>query len=607
MAKKKTLEQVLKSLHQRNLAFPPITPVVCEYHNSTTKSEWFCTQGHFFFTTWKNILNGHGCKKCSRAAAGNKNTKSVEVLQERLIERNARFPDKLVSIKTISEYEGMTKPLTWTCTNQHEWSATPKTVLLKGTYCRICADIENANNQRFTTSQIVARIQEHNTQHPQKHVNIKELNTYQSNKSKISVECEHGHRWSTALGNIIDAHAGCPICTKSQYSAKAIVWLDEIATRECIDIQHAANGGEYAIPNSRFLADGFCMSTNTIYEFHGDIFHGNPALHNPTDISPLTGNTFGVEYQKTKEREQWIISQGYNLVVIWEQMYDATIRHETTLSQIINFLERYDVKVSRTSQYDLFLDDFNIAINYRCLVLHTHAQVNDVRYHIAPHEHANQTNTRLITIFSHEWYYSKKKVKDSLRYFIGHADKGIMGRKCIIKPIEWAPAKAFLNEYHLLNSGAPATYALGAFDADKLVAVMTFGRPAREQGKADYFEMTRFVTDKQTHAGLASKMFKFAVKTYSFTKIIAFVDKRWFTGVFKTISGFVKIADTNPTMWYTDGKHLFNRRFISKSRLLDELKLPTSTTKNAMLLGLGYEPMYDCGKIKLRWTNTVDK
>lgn len=86
------------------------------------------------------------------------------------------------------------------------------------------------------------------------------------------------------------------------------------------------NGGEFEIPmyKSKIKFDGYCKETNTVYEFHGDYWHGNPSLYNSSDINEHTKSTFGELYTKTNKREEYIKSQGYNLVTIWESDYDQT-------------------------------------------------------------------------------------------------------------------------------------------------------------------------------------------------------------------------------------------------------------------------------------------
>jgi hypothetical protein len=113
--------------------------------------------------------------------------------------------------------------------------------------------------------------------------------------------------------------------SKVGYSLKALVWLESIAQKENINIQHMKNGGEYTIKyfNSFIRFDGFCKETNTVYEFYGDYWHGNPEIYKSEDLNPDTHSTFGQLYVKTLIREKYIRDQGYNLVTIWEKEYDS--------------------------------------------------------------------------------------------------------------------------------------------------------------------------------------------------------------------------------------------------------------------------------------------
>ena len=109
------------------------------------------------------------------------------------------------------------------------------------------------------------------------------------------------------------------------YSIKCIQWLESIMEQEDIFIQHAGNIGEYQIPGTRYKADGYCHENNTVYEFHGDIFHGNPDLFKDDDKPNFYKNNLTAKelYNKTKEREQEIINLGYNIITIWENDYNG--------------------------------------------------------------------------------------------------------------------------------------------------------------------------------------------------------------------------------------------------------------------------------------------
>ena len=66
-------------------------------------------------------------------------------------------------------------------------------------------------------------------------------------------------------------------------------------------------------------ADGFCKSNNTIYEFHGDFWHGNPKKYIDTEfINTVSKKSMKTLYEKTIKRDNRIRELGYNLVVMLE-------------------------------------------------------------------------------------------------------------------------------------------------------------------------------------------------------------------------------------------------------------------------------------------------
>ena len=56
------------------------------------------------------------------------------------------------------------------------------------------------------------------------------------------------------------------------YSVKAIEWLRWMAHTANVAIEHARNGGEAKI--GPYYVDGYDRENNTVYEFHGCLFHG---------------------------------------------------------------------------------------------------------------------------------------------------------------------------------------------------------------------------------------------------------------------------------------------------------------------------------------------
>lgn len=115
-------------------------------------------------------------------------------------------------------------------------------------------------------------------------------------------------------------HHGFVVRRIQSFSFMAVQWLENEMKSTSAFIQHAMNLGEFTIPDQHITVDGFCSDTNTIYEFHGDVFHGNPKIFAPgVYCHPFDETiTAGQLYQRTKDREDKIISLGYSLVVMWE-------------------------------------------------------------------------------------------------------------------------------------------------------------------------------------------------------------------------------------------------------------------------------------------------
>jgi hypothetical protein len=142
---------------------------------------------------------------------------------------------------------------------------------------------------------------------------------YSSEKVWWKCKKNPDHSWKTTIysrNKKIDP-TGCPKCCTNGYSKLQIEWLNYVSEQEHINIIHAENGGEYHIQNIGKV-DGYCKENNTVYEFHGDFYHGNPIKYNSSDINPKTYKSYGELYDKTLKRDEMIISKDYKLVTMWE-------------------------------------------------------------------------------------------------------------------------------------------------------------------------------------------------------------------------------------------------------------------------------------------------
>lgn len=119
------------------------------------------------------------------------------------------------------------------------------------------------------------------------------------------------HEWKSTIDNGVGGN-GCPKCSHGRISKQACSWLN------CLNIPDDPNHREVFCEKLKTYFDGYEPSTNTVYEYHGDFWHGNPKRFNQNEINNVSKKSFGELYAATKKREQDIINAGYNLVVMWE-------------------------------------------------------------------------------------------------------------------------------------------------------------------------------------------------------------------------------------------------------------------------------------------------
>ena len=107
---------------------------------------------------------------------------------------------------------------------------------------------------------------------------------------------------------------------KKNYSQGEIEWLICLSIEKYPDIRHALNEeGQYLIPNSRYHADGYSKTKNTIFEYNGDYYHGNPEFYNQKELyNKRTKTTYGEKYIKTLKKQSFCEESGYNYISIWE-------------------------------------------------------------------------------------------------------------------------------------------------------------------------------------------------------------------------------------------------------------------------------------------------
>ncbi|MBI95829.1 DUF723 domain-containing protein [bacterium] len=271
-----------------------------EYKNANEKVIFICKEHGEFLMTPHSHISGQGCPKCGIESRRKKKTFTTQ----EFIEKSKKIHGDKYDYSKV-EYKNSNEKVIIVCKKHGEFLQIPIDHST-GHGCQKCG-----GNYRYTTEDFIEKaVKIHGDKYDYSRVEYKNI------KSKIKIICKiHGEFLQTPHEHL--SGCGCSRCCNTGHSKMQINWLNFISLYYGIYIQHAENDGEYSIPGSRYKADGYCLENNTIYEFHGDYWHGNPLLYNQERVTYF-GETFGALYEKTKNKENYIEENGYNIKVMWE-------------------------------------------------------------------------------------------------------------------------------------------------------------------------------------------------------------------------------------------------------------------------------------------------
>ncbi len=105
-------------------------------------------------------------------------------------------------------------------------------------------------------------------------------------------------------------------------------WIRKIEKELGRKLLHNENGGkEYRVPYNNdkyFFLDAYDEDTNTVYEFHGDYYHGNPNIFKAEDLNKTVKKTFGELHEATMQKKAILEELGYNYISVWESEFQSS-------------------------------------------------------------------------------------------------------------------------------------------------------------------------------------------------------------------------------------------------------------------------------------------
>lgn len=294
MTKRKTTKQFIQDaikIHGDKYDYSDVI-----YINAITPVKIKCKTHDEFNQIPNSHLSGYGCSEC----AGNKlNTK------EQFVEKATKIHGDRYDYSNFIYLVAKIKS-TIHCYEHGDFEQSPHNHL-KGKKCPECAKIEGAEKRKATLEEFIdAAIKVHGYKYG--YFKVK----YKNAKTLVVIFCyEHGYFNQLPYAHL--SGRGCKKCSNN---------TSNIGNR-WLDFKNIPNEDDYRevrtkINNKIYIFDGYDPETNTVYEFYGDKFHGNPSIYKFDDINDVNKMAYGELYLNTKERENIIKSAGYNLVTIWE-------------------------------------------------------------------------------------------------------------------------------------------------------------------------------------------------------------------------------------------------------------------------------------------------
>lgn len=264
---------------------------LANYIGSGQNIEIVCKIHGKFHQTPACHISGQGCKLCGMETIRKKlSSNTIEFIKKSIqIHGNKYNYDKVnyINQRTCVEID---------CKFHGTFKVSPHDHLA-GHNCPLCCGTPKSTTEKF--------IQKSKKIHGDKY--DYSLVNYSHNKSKIKIICpNHGMFLQQALIHL--QNHGCPKCSRN-VSNPEIEFLDylNIKTRNV------------RLPEWKMKpVDGYDEQTNTIYEFLGDYWHGNPNKYNSVDINKVTNQTFKELYDNTFIMLNKLKSYGYTVNYIWE-------------------------------------------------------------------------------------------------------------------------------------------------------------------------------------------------------------------------------------------------------------------------------------------------
>lgn len=270
--------------------------------SARTKIDIVCPHHGKFTKYIGQHLKGSGCRACL--------TKSISFTQDQFIEKSKAKHGDYYDYSQVN-YVNTDQPVKIICPKHGVFEQRPY-LHVRGTRCGYCAQVKKKTTEQFICEAVHAHGDRYDYSQSK----------YQGACIKLTILCKEHGPFLMLPGCHSKGNQGCPTCTTS-ISMEETIWLNIIG----ISLNHR----QYKIllqDGSYVKVDGYDPSSNTVYEYNGDYYHGNPTTYRANDTNHRCKLTFGELLSKTIQREDALKASGYNVVSIWGSDFKRIYKKE---------------------------------------------------------------------------------------------------------------------------------------------------------------------------------------------------------------------------------------------------------------------------------------
>lgn len=264
--------------------------------------------------------------------------------------------------------------------------------------------------------------------------------------------------------------------------------------------------------------------------------------------------------------------------------------------EIFDFLSQYtEVETNKRNiinpqEIDLYLPEYNLAIEYNGLYWHTE-ELKPKSYHLNKTLKCAEKGIQLIHVFEDEWINKPDVVKSVLLSKLGIYSKKIPARKCTVIKQNNKEVRDFIENNHLQGNTKAKDYYCLYFN-DELVSVASVGKSRFDK---DCYELIRFCTKQNyiVNGGFSKILNRIKI---DYKMLYSYTDLRYFSGnIYSNFGTFLKRTD--PGYYWTDSTVRITRYRTQRKNICNVLgdEYDPSLSESQNMRNAGYYKIYDCG------------